>query len=80
MSMDVNANFFLYKKMWFGAFYRYGYGPGGLISYYITNQFRVGLSYDTGLKNATRLGPSFEGMIGFDIAGSKSKIINPRFL
>lgn len=80
MSMDVNANFFLYKKMWLGVFYRNGYGPGGLISYYITNQFRVGLSYDTGLKNATRLGPSFEGMIGFDIAGSKSKIINPRFL
>jgi type IX secretion system PorP/SprF family membrane protein len=78
--MDVNANFFLYKKLWLGVFYRNGYGPGGLLQFYITEKCRAGLSYDTGLGNAVRLGPSVEVMIGFDFAGAKARMINPRFL
>ena len=77
---DINLNFFLYKKLWLGAFYRAGYGPGALLQYYITNKFKVAYSYDTGLKDARRLGGSQELMIGFDFSAPKSKIINPRFL
>lgn len=79
-AVDINANFFLYKKLWLGAFYRAGYGPGALLQYYITNQFRVAYSYDTGMSDARRLGGSHEVMIGFDFAGTKNKMINPRFL
>jgi len=78
--VDINLNFFLFKKLWLGAFYRAGYGPGALLQYYITNKFKVAYSYDTGLKDARRLGGSHELMIGFDFSGPKSKIINPRFL
>lgn len=77
---DINLNFFLYKKLWLGAFYRNGYGPGALLQYYVTNKLRVGISYDTGLQDARRLGPSFEAMIGFDFQNTKAKMINPRFL
>jgi type IX secretion system PorP/SprF family membrane protein len=79
---DLNLNFFLYKKLWLGAFYKYGYGPGGLIQYYVTNKFRVAYSYDSGLGNQTKLGSSHEVMIGFDFSGkaNKSQMINPRFL
>ncbi|MDI1354627.1 MAG: type IX secretion system membrane protein PorP/SprF [bacterium] len=80
MNSDINANFFLMKKMWLGAFYRTGYGPGMLFQYYITNPLRVGMSYDTGLQAARRLGPSFELMLGYDFAGTKAKMVNPRFL
>lgn len=79
---DLNLNFFLFKKLWLGAFYRYGYGPGGLIQYYVTNKLRVAYSYDSGLGTQMKLGSSHEVMIGFDFSGksNKSKVINPRFL
>ncbi len=79
-TMDLNLNFFLYKKLWLGAFIRGGYGPGFLLQYYITEKFRVAYSFDTGLRDARVLGPSHEIMIGFDFSGSKAKVISPRFL
>lgn len=78
--LDVNLNFFLFKKLWLGAFVRGGYGPGFLLQYYVTNKFRVAYSYDTGLNAARRLGPSHEIMIGFDFSGKQAKMISPRFL
>ncbi|MFO0357901.1 MAG: type IX secretion system membrane protein PorP/SprF [Sphingobacteriaceae bacterium] len=79
-NMDVNFNFFLYKKVWLGVFLRGPYGPGFLVNYYVNNKFKVGYSYDTGFKNAKMLGASHEVSIGFDLSGNKSKIISPRFL
>jgi type IX secretion system PorP/SprF family membrane protein len=78
---DLNLNFFLYKKLWLGAFFRTNYGPGALMQYYVTNRFKVAYSYDSGIVADSRLGGSHEIMIGYDFAGSKSnKMINPRFL
>ena len=77
---DINANFFLMKKMWLGVFYRTNQGAGMLFQYYITNPLRVGLSFDTALQASRRLGPSFEAMIGYDFAGTKAKKVSPRFL
>lgn len=78
--MDLNLNFFLFKKLWLGAFVRGGYGPGFLMQYYVTNKLRVAYSYDTGVKDVRRLGPSHEIMIGIDFSGAKAKMISPRFL
>lgn len=80
VSADLNLNFLLYKKLWLGAFYRSGFGPGFLMQYYITNTIRAAYSYDTGLSDARRLGGSHEVMIGFDMGPKKVKIVNPRFL
>jgi type IX secretion system PorP/SprF family membrane protein len=78
---DLNLNFFVMKKLWLGVFYRNGYGPGALMQYYITNKFRVAYSFDTGMNDARRLGPSHEVMIGFDFGTeTKSRMVNPRFL
>ncbi len=79
---DINLNFFLQKKVWLGAFYRAGYGPGALIQYYVNYNFRVGYSYDSGISDARRLGGSHEIMIGYDFIKStpRSRMINPRFL
>ncbi len=81
-NMDLNLNFFIYKKLWLGVFYRGGYGPGFLMQYYITDKFKVAYSYDTGITDAKALGGSHEVMIGFDFAGNKnkSKVVSPRFL
>jgi type IX secretion system PorP/SprF family membrane protein len=82
VSADVNLNTFLYKKLWLGVFYRTAFGPGGLLQYYITENFRVGYSFDTGLGDAMRLGGSHELMIGFDFGkpATNQKVSNPRFL
>jgi type IX secretion system PorP/SprF family membrane protein len=77
---DVNLNFLLFKKLWLGAFYRHGYGVGGLMQYFITKTLKAGYSYDTGLQDAGRLGGSHEIMLGFDFIQEKSRFINPRFL
>ncbi|MBA2613019.1 MAG: PorP/SprF family type IX secretion system membrane protein [Bacteroidetes bacterium] len=77
---DLNLNFFLYNKLWLGVFMKGGYGPGFLFQYYISNKLRVAYSYDTGMKDARRLGPSHEVMLGFDFSGTKAKMLNPRFL
>ncbi len=80
VSADLNLNFFLYQRLWLGAFYRNQYGPGALLQFYVNNRFRVGYSYDTGLQDARRLGGSHEVMIGIDLGGQKQALINPRFL
>ncbi|MBA3665979.1 MAG: type IX secretion system membrane protein PorP/SprF [Bacteroidetes bacterium] len=78
---DLNLNFFIYKKVWLGMFYRGGYGSGFLMQYYVTNKFRVAYSFDTGARDARKLGASHEVMLGFDFSGNtKSKVISPRFL
>ena len=79
--LDVNINFFLYKKLWLGAFYRAGYGPGMLFQYYLSDHFRIAYSYDSGISDSRRLGGSYEIMLGYDLAAKKtSRLINPRFL
>lgn len=79
-NLDINLNFFLYKKLWLGAIFRTDYGPGFLINYYVTPKFKVGYSYDMGLGDARKLGASHEVTIGFDFLRNKTKIISPRFL
>jgi type IX secretion system PorP/SprF family membrane protein len=79
-NMDLNFNFFIYKKIWIGMFLRIPYGPGFLLNYYVTPKCKLGYSYDTGLKDQRRLGPSHEVSVSFDFLQRKSKIISPRFL
>lgn len=80
VNADLNFNFLLMKKLWLGAFYRSGFGPGFLMQYYVTDLIRVSYSYDTGIQDARRLGGSHEVMLGIDMGPKKVKIVNPRFL
>lgn len=79
-NLDVNLNFFIYKRLWLGMFVRMPYGSGFLLNFYVTPKCKVGYSYDTGFGSKRRLGPSHEVSIGFDFLDRKSKIISPRFL
>lgn len=79
-TVDLNINFFAAKRIWFGVFVRQGFGFGGLCQVYVTNQFRVGYSYDIATGPRKNLGSSHEIMLGFDIKKSKSKMTSPRFL
>ena len=77
---DVNLNFFIAKKIWFGVYSKLDYGAGMLFQVYATKQLRIGYSYDIGFGFKGRLGPSHEVMIGFDFEQSKARTVSPRFL
>lgn len=79
---DLNLNFLIFKKIWLGAFYRYGYGCGTLFQYHVNGSLKVAYSYETGLGNQINFGSSHEVVIGFDFKNktNKSKTIHPRFL
>lgn len=77
---DINLNFFISKRFWAGVYLRQGYGFGALFQAYVTNQFRIGYAYDTGLGKKRNLGGGHEIMLGFDIRKSQAKIVSPRLL
>lgn len=79
-SADINLNTFLYKRFWLGIYVRQGYGYGALFQAYITNQLRIGYSFDTGAGDQSRLGGGHEIMIGFDIKRPKAQMVSPRLL
>lgn len=77
---DLNLCFLFHNKLWAGVFFRSKYGPGLMLEYNITPQFRLGYAYDlntNGLAN-TNSG-SHEIFIGYDFNVFKSKVTSPRY-
>jgi len=80
-SVDVNCNFLINKKLWLGFSYRNGYGIVGLFQYSVTDQLKVGYSYDLGFNRIGIVGRgSHELMIGYNFNIFKSKMLSPRYL
>lgn len=80
-TMDLNCNFLIKKKLWLGISLRSGYGVVGLFQYSVTDQFKVGYSYDMGLNRIGTLGGgSHEIMLGYNFNIYKSKMLSPRYL
>lgn len=81
--LDLTAMFILKDKIELGAMFRTGDAVGVLLGYNISNQFRLGYSFDWsyGVKTFKYNGGSHEVMLRYDfIKGSKNKIISPRYL
>lgn len=80
-SMDLNLNFLIKQRLWLGVFGRSGGSIGVLSQFIITENIKVGYSFETNLgKVQKRLGNSHEIMIGFDLNTFKSKMLSPRYL
>ncbi len=80
-SIDFNCNFLLKKKLWLGLSYRSGYGVVGLFQYMVTEQLKIGYSYDHGTNRIGAAGGgSHELMIGYNFNIFKSKMLSPRYL
>ncbi|MBK6370815.1 MAG: type IX secretion system membrane protein PorP/SprF [Flavobacteriales bacterium] len=79
-SLDVNANFLLRERIWFGAMYRLGNAFGVMGQYQINDQFRVGYAFDL---TTTRIGAynagTHEVMLSYDFRFLKGKTISPRY-
>jgi type IX secretion system PorP/SprF family membrane protein len=81
VSFDLNANFLFYDRLWLGAMYRIGDSFGGLFQLQVTNQVKIGYSYDFPI---SQLGAYNKGtheiMVSFDFNyGQQGKIRSPRY-
>ena len=80
LSLDINANFLLREKIWFGALYRWGNSFGLMGQYQVNDQFRVGYAFDL---TTTRMGAynagTHEIMLNYDLRFLTGRTISPRY-
>lgn len=80
ITADVNANLFLYKKIWFGGMYRFNESIGMNAAYQIKEAFMFGYSFDypiNGLSSVRNFG-SHEIMLSY-IFGKNRAYGSPRY-
>ena len=80
LSLDLNANFLLRERIWFGAMYRVGSAFGVMAQFQFNEQFRAGYAFDA---TTTRIGAynagTHEIMVSYDLNLSKGRTISPRY-
>lgn len=81
LSIDLNASFLMYKKLWIGGMYRYNSSVGINLAFNITNKLMIGYSYDIAVnKLRTNQFGSNEFMISYDFSkANKGIIYSPRY-
>ena len=79
-SIDLSGTFLFYERLWLGAMYRMGDSFGGLFQLQITNQIKIGYSYDLPIN---QLGAYNNGtheiMVSFDFVSKGEKVRSPRY-
>jgi type IX secretion system PorP/SprF family membrane protein len=80
VSFDLNGTFLFYDRLWIGAMYRLGDSFGGQFQIQVTNQVKVGYSYDLPI---SRLGAYNKGtheiMVSYDFNFGRGKVRSPRY-
>ncbi|TDO04046.1 type IX secretion system membrane protein PorP/SprF [Sunxiuqinia elliptica] len=80
VSVDLTAQFLFYEKLWLGAMYRVGDALGGMMQVQITNQLKVGYSYDiTATDFGTYNNGTHEILVSYDFNFGRGKIMSPRY-
>lgn len=81
LTVDLNANLFLYKTFWIGAMYRYNESIGINIAYQLKEKLMFGYSFDytiNGLSNIKNSG-SHEIMLNYSLNKNKKAFGSPRY-
>lgn len=80
VSVDATGTFLFYEKLWVGAMYRVGDAFGGLCQLQVTDQIKIGYSYDLPVN---RLGAFNNGtheiLVGFDFSLVRGRVRSPRY-
>ncbi|MRT93189.1 type IX secretion system membrane protein PorP/SprF [Ancylomarina sp. 16SWW S1-10-2] len=80
VSIDLSANFILDDMLWLGAAYRIEDSMSFLIHYQLTDQLRVGYSYDMTESELRKYNQgTHEIMIAYDFQFNKKKVMTPRY-
>lgn len=79
-SVDLNASFLFYEKLWLGAMYRVQEGCGLNLVYYINDYMSVGYSYDYSLSKLRKYNSgTHEIMFGIDLRKKDKSFLTPRY-
>lgn len=79
-SLDLNANFLLRDKVWFGGMYRWGNGLGFMTQYRFNEQLRAGYAFDfTTTSIGARTAGTHEIMVSYDLRFTQGRTISPRY-
>jgi type IX secretion system PorP/SprF family membrane protein len=80
VSVDINGTVLFYDRLWLGTMMRIGDAVGGLFQLQVTNQIKIGYSYDLPIN---RLGAYSNGthefMISYDFNPRSGRIRSPRY-
>ena len=80
VSLDANASFLFYDKLWLGGMLRLGDAVGLLVQFQFSPALRAGYSYDyTTTKLNKYNNGTHEIMLGYDLSFSKDRIRSPRY-
>jgi len=80
LSLDLTGQFLLYDRLWLGAMYRFGDSFGLLVQVQVTNQIKVGYSYDLSINQLGEYNHgTHEIMISYDFDFGRNKVKSPRY-
>lgn len=80
ISYDINLNLLWHESLWFGVSYRNSKSILFLTQVNITDQLKVGYSFDWGIKGVSNIySNSHELVLHYIFAFEKNKIITPRY-
>lgn len=80
LSLSLTGTLMFYDRLWLGAMYRFGDSFGGLFQVQVTNQLKVGYSYDLSVNQLSAYNNgTHEIMIIYDFGSGKGKIRSPRY-
>ncbi|HEX7584122.1 MAG TPA: type IX secretion system membrane protein PorP/SprF [Prolixibacteraceae bacterium] len=80
VSVNLDGTFLFYDRLWLGAMYRVGDSFGGLFQIQVTNQLKIGYSYDLPINALGAYnGGTHEIMVTYDFNLGKGKVRSPRY-
>jgi type IX secretion system PorP/SprF family membrane protein len=80
VSVDMNGTFLFYDRLWLGAMYRLGDSFGGLFQIQVTDQIKIGYSYDLPInKLGAYNNGTHEIMVSFDFDFGRGRVRSPRY-
>lgn len=80
LSVDINGTVLFYDRLWLGTMLRIGDAVGGLFQIQVTNQIKIGYSYDLPIsKLGAYSNGTHEFMISYDFNPRSGRIRSPRY-
>lgn len=80
LEIDLNANLVFHDVLWIGASYRSFDSVNGIIQFQLTNNLRIGYSYDVTTTELRQFNSgSHELMVNYRFTFNKKRIITPRY-
>jgi len=79
-SVDLSGTFVFYERLWLGTMFRIGDSLGGLLQLQVSNQIKIGYSYDLPVnKLGAYNNGTHEFMISYDFNPRSGRIRSPRY-